>query len=60
MPSKKPKIVAYTDQKTLDKITKIAKKNVRSLSQEIVYLVKKEVENYEKEHGEIILEEEND
>lgn len=56
MPSKKPKIVAYTDQETLDKITKIAKKNVRSLSQEIVYLVKKEIEHYEKEHGEIKLE----
>ena len=54
MPSNKPMLVARTDQEIIDKIKVIAKNNERSLSQEIVYLVKKEIQRYEKEHGTII------
>ena len=56
MPSQLPKIVARTDQKTIDKFKKIAKENERSISQEMIYLVKKEISKYEKENGEIIIE----
>jgi len=40
------------------KIKKIAKKENRSLTSMIEYLVMKEIEKYEKENGEIILTEE--
>lgn len=55
MPSQLPKIVARTDKKTIDKMKYIAKKNERSVSQETVFLIKKEIERYEKENGEIII-----
>lgn len=58
MPSKKPQFVIRTDQKTIKKIKYIAEKNERSTTQEIVYLIKKEIENYEKEHGTINITEE--
>lgn len=53
MPSKKPKIVAYTENDILEKIKKIAQENERSISQEVVFLIKKEIQKYEKEYGEI-------
>lgn len=53
MPSNKPKIVAYTDDKILEKIKKIAKENERSVSQEVVYLIKKEIQKYEEKNGKI-------
>lgn len=55
MPSNKPKIVAYTEKEVLEKFKRIAKKNERSVSQEVAYLVKKEINNFEKENGEIKL-----
>ena len=55
MPSKKPQFVIRTDQEILDKIAYIAKENERNTTQEIVYLIKKRIRTYEKEHGEIIL-----
>lgn len=55
MPSQLPKIVARTDQKTIDKFKKIAEANERSVSQQMVYLVKREIEEYEREKGEIKL-----
>lgn len=36
-----------------EKITYIAKDNNRSMNQEIIFLIKKHVEEYESEHGEI-------
>ena len=54
MPSKKPQFVIRTDQEILDKIAYIAKENERNTTQEIVYLNKKRIRTYEKEHGEII------
>ena len=56
MPSQLPKIVARTDQTTIKKIKIIAAENERSVSQEMVYLVKQEIKRYEKEKGEIIIE----
>ena len=53
MPSKKPQFVIRTDKEVIDKIKVIAKENERSTSQHIVYLIKKEIEQYEQEKGEI-------
>ena len=53
MPSKKPQFVIRTDKEVIDKIKVIAEENERSTSQHIVYLIKKEIEQYEKEKGEI-------
>ena len=53
MPSNKPKLVARTEQEIIDKIKIIAKENERSVSQEIIFLVKKEIEKYELENGKI-------
>lgn len=51
MPSKKPQFVIRTDQETIDKIIYIAKENERSGTQEIVYLIKQKIKQYEKENG---------
>lgn len=56
MPSKKPQFVIRADQRIIDKIKYIAEQNERSATQEIVYLIKKEIEAYEKERGKIIIE----
>lgn len=53
MPSQLPKIVARTDQTTINKFKIIAAENERSVSQEMVFLVKKAIREYEKERGEI-------
>ena len=48
MPSQLPKIVARTDQTTINKFKIIASENERSVSQEMVFLVKKAIREYEK------------
>lgn len=53
MPSKKPQFVIRTDNMTLEKIKFIAKQNERSATQEIVYLIKQAINEYESEKGEI-------
>lgn len=55
MPSKKPAILIHADQEIIDKIKFIAKENERSATQEIVYAIKKEIKQYEKENGKIML-----
>lgn len=55
MPSKLPQFVIRTDQLTLDKIKYIASKESRTGTQQIIYLIKKEIEKYESENGEIII-----
>lgn len=55
MPSQLPKIVARTDQTTINKFKIIAAEHERSVSQEMIYLVKQEIRKYEKEKGEIII-----
>ena len=56
MPSKKPQFVIRADQSIIDKIKYIAEQNERSATQEIVYLIKKEIAEYERGKGEIIIE----
>lgn len=53
MPSKLPTIMLRLDLNLKKKIEKIAEINERSTSKEIVYLIKREVEKYETENGEI-------
>lgn len=53
MPSNKPRFTIRTDQETLIKIARIAQKNQRSATQEIVYIIKKHIDEYEEENGPI-------
>lgn len=55
MPSKLPQFTIRADKNLLDKLAYIAKKNERSASKEAIYLIKKRIEEYESEHGEIII-----
>lgn len=57
MPSKKPQFVIRTEKEILEKISHIANENERSTTQEIVYLIKNRIKEYEAEHGEIKTEE---
>lgn len=56
MPSYKPRITVYTDEDTSMKIAYIAKKENRSASNLTEYLIKRAIDEYEKENGEIIIE----
>jgi len=58
MPSKLPQFNIRTEQDIFDKISYIAKQNERSANKEIVYLIKKAIEQYEKEHGTINIQQE--
>lgn len=53
MPSSKPQFLIRTEQEILDKIAYIAEENERSSTQEIVYLMKKRIKEYEEKFGEI-------
>ena len=55
MPSYKPRITVYTDEKTNQKLAYIAKLENRSSSNYTEYLIKQKIAEYEAEHGEIIL-----
>ena len=55
MPSNKPQFVIRTEQEVLDKIAYIASENERSSTQEIIYLIKQKIKEYEQEYGEIII-----
>ncbi len=57
MPSKKPQFVIRTDKEVLQKIAYIAQENERNSTQEIVYLIKQRIKEYEAEHGEIVIRE---
>ena len=59
MATEKPQIKAYTNDTTIKKLTVIAKRESRSVSKQIEYIANKYIEAYEKEHGEIKIEEEN-
>lgn len=56
MPSKKPQFVIRTDKEILEKIAIIAEENERSTTQEIVYLIKQRIKQWENEYGEIKIE----
>ena len=58
MPSKKPIIHFNTEQWIIDKMKQIAGEHSRSLAKEVEYLCKQHIKEYEIEHGEIIIKEE--
>lgn len=45
------------EEEIIKKITYIGKQNERNRNQEIIYIIKKEIEEYEKRYGEIKIEE---
>lgn len=55
MPSKLPRFTIRTEQEVLDKINYIASQNERSSNNEIVYLIKQHIKEYETEHGKLIV-----
>lgn len=55
MPSKLPKFSLRIDMQTLEKLRYIADNNFRTINKELEMLVKKHIEEYEKEHGPILL-----
>lgn len=50
----KPKIVIYSEDKTIKKLDEIAKANKRSRGNMAEIIINDYIDNYEKEHGEII------
>jgi hypothetical protein len=56
MPSKKPQFVIRSEKEIFDKISYIAKQNERNGTQEIVYLIKQRIKEYEAKYGELIIE----
>ncbi len=60
MPSNKPRITIYTDDITSQKLAYIAKLENRSNSNYTEYLIKKEIQRFEKEYGEIPISEKSD
>lgn len=54
MPSDLPRFTIRTEQDILDKIAYIAEDNERSSTQEIVYLIKQRIKEYETENGQFI------
>lgn len=53
MSSNLPRLTVRMEQDLVNKINKIADQENRSTNQEIVYILKQYIEQYEKEHGHI-------
>ncbi len=53
MPSNLPIIKANTSHENISKMKVIAKKNKRSISKELEWLIERHIAEYEKEYGEI-------
>lgn len=53
MPSNLPRLTVRMEQELINKINKIAEEENRSTNQQITYIMKKYIEQYEKEHGRI-------
>lgn len=53
MPSNLPRLTVRMEQELIDKINEIAKKENRSANQQVTYIMKKYIEQYEKEYGRI-------
>lgn len=53
MPSNKPRIATYTSDENRDKFKVISAIHKMSMSEYLEYLINKEIEQYEKEHGTI-------
>ena len=55
MPSNKPRIMTYTTQEIVDKMTVIAEQENRSISKEVEHIIKLYINNYENQNGNIII-----
>ena len=53
MPSNKPRLMTYTEKETIEKFEIIAKKENRSMSKQLEYIVKQYINNYESANGTI-------
>lgn len=53
MPSDLPRLTVRMEQEQIDKVNVIAKKENRSTNQQITYIIKKYIEQYEQENGRI-------
>lgn len=53
MPSDLPRLTVRMEQELIDKVNMIAKKENRSTNQQINYILKKYIEQYEQENGRI-------
>jgi len=53
MPSNKPTIVIRTNENIKSKIEHISEENNRSVSKEVELLIKKHIQQYEDDNGEI-------
>lgn len=60
MPSDLPIIRVRTQQNIIDKLKIICDNNNRSMSKEVEFLIKLHIKEYEAEHGEIIIKEEQE
>lgn len=56
MPSSKPRLMTYTDKDIIEKFDIISKKENRSMSKQLEFIVKEYIENYEKKNGSINVE----
>jgi len=58
MASNLPQFTYRTDRETLDKLKVISEYNFRTVNKEVDLLVKRHIAEYEAEHGEIVVPEE--
>lgn len=55
MPSNLPKFTLRTDRETLEKFRYVADNNFRTVNKELEMLMQKHIADYEREHGPIVL-----
>ncbi len=53
MPSDLPRLTVRMEKELIDKVNILAKKETRSTNQQIIYILKKYIEQYERENGRI-------
>ena len=53
MPSSKPRLMTYTDKDIIEKFDIISKKENRSMSKQLEFIVKVCINNYEKKNGRV-------
>lgn len=51
MPSDLPRLTVRMEKELIDKVNVIAKRESRSTNQQIIYILKKYIEQYERENG---------
>lgn len=53
MPSDLPRLTVRMEKELIDKVNILTKKETRSTNQQIIYILKKYIEQYEQENGRI-------